>query len=228
LPLIIFNTGYNMRRQKFFENITNIAKFGLLGTFLTFVFYSLFTYLLFYFNDGYLWAYDFDATNITGNDKTRFKFKLDVWQILFVCSIYSSSDIIAAVTIIKFDEQPVLFSLILGEGLFNDAVAIILYQTMKEFLILEKDPDVVFNTNDKMVYLQVVWHFIYLSVSSVIIGVVCGLVGALMTKHMRFISHSAIGEGSLIISLAMIGYFISEIFELSGIVSLLMTAIVMS
>jgi hypothetical protein len=32
----------------------------------------------------------------------------------------------------------------------------------------------------------------------------------------------------LIISLAMIGYFISEIFELSGIVSLLMTSIVMS
>jgi sodium/hydrogen exchanger-like protein 6/7 len=41
LPLIIFATGFNMRRQKFFENIVNIAKFGLLGTTLTFIFYSL-------------------------------------------------------------------------------------------------------------------------------------------------------------------------------------------
>lgn len=47
LPLIIFATGYNMRRKNFFENITNISKFGLLGTFLTFVFYSLMTWSLF-------------------------------------------------------------------------------------------------------------------------------------------------------------------------------------
>lgn len=52
LPLIIFATGYNMRRKNFFENITNISKFGLLGTFLTFVFYSLMTWTLFQF-DGF-------------------------------------------------------------------------------------------------------------------------------------------------------------------------------
>jgi len=44
LPLIIFATGFNMRRQKFFENIVNIAKFGLLGTTLTFIFYSIMVY----------------------------------------------------------------------------------------------------------------------------------------------------------------------------------------
>ena len=47
ISLIIFATGYNMRRKNFFENITNISKFGLLGTFLTFVFYSLMTWSLF-------------------------------------------------------------------------------------------------------------------------------------------------------------------------------------
>jgi len=44
-----------------------------------------------------------------------------------MCSILSSSDIIAAVTLVKYDEQPKLFSIILGEGLANDAVAIILF-----------------------------------------------------------------------------------------------------
>jgi sodium/hydrogen exchanger-like protein 6/7/sodium/hydrogen exchanger 8 len=43
LPLIVFATGFNIRRRKFFQNIKNIAKFGLLGTLLTFLFYSLLT-----------------------------------------------------------------------------------------------------------------------------------------------------------------------------------------
>ena len=47
LPLIIFTTGYNIRRRKFFSNFVNISKFGLLGTLLTFIFLTLFTYLLF-------------------------------------------------------------------------------------------------------------------------------------------------------------------------------------
>ena len=33
-----------MRRKKFFENIVNISKFGLLGTFFTFIFYGLLTW----------------------------------------------------------------------------------------------------------------------------------------------------------------------------------------
>jgi len=50
LPLIIFATGYNMRRKNFFENIINVTKFGILGTVLTFVFYSLLFTILFEFD----------------------------------------------------------------------------------------------------------------------------------------------------------------------------------
>ena len=49
LPLIIFATGYNMRREKFFENISNIIKFGVVGTLITFSIYSFLTYSFFYF-----------------------------------------------------------------------------------------------------------------------------------------------------------------------------------
>jgi len=42
----------------------------------------------------------------------------------------SSSDAIAAVSIVNFDEQPQLFSIIFGEGIVNDAVAIILFNSV--------------------------------------------------------------------------------------------------
>lgn len=56
-----------------------------------------------------------------------------------MCAILSSSDIIAAVTLVSEEEQPKLFSIILGEGLFNDAVAIILYQTFKSVIEVGAD-----------------------------------------------------------------------------------------
>jgi NhaP-type Na+/H+ or K+/H+ antiporter len=58
---------------------------------------------------------------------------MEIIEIMLVCSILVSSDIIAAMSIIKFDEQPHIFSIILGEGLFNDVVVIVLYTTVLEF-----------------------------------------------------------------------------------------------
>lgn len=47
LPLIIFASGYNMKRKRFFENMTNLTKFGLVGTLITFLVYSSMTYGMF-------------------------------------------------------------------------------------------------------------------------------------------------------------------------------------
>jgi sodium/hydrogen exchanger-like protein 6/7 len=44
LPLIIFPSGYNMRRKKFFRNIGTIMKFGFIGTIFCFALYSGMTY----------------------------------------------------------------------------------------------------------------------------------------------------------------------------------------
>lgn len=63
---------------------------------------------------------------------------------------------------------------------------------------------------------------------SILVGSICGVIPTLLLKHCRFISHSAIGESTLLLIFAMIGYFVSEILEISGIVSILCTSLVYS
>jgi solute carrier family 9 (sodium/hydrogen exchanger), member 6/7 len=153
-------------------------------------------------------------------------------EVLFICSIFCSSDIIAAVTIIKFEEQPTLFSVILGEGLFNDAVAVILYQTMKNVVLEIKEDgngkDDIEDFQTVGFFFETVWFFLKLCFNSILVGTLSGVIPTWLLKKCRFISHSAIGESTLLLIFAMIGYFLSEVFHLSGIVSILCTSLVYS
>lgn len=55
LPPIVFASGYNMKRQKFFENFRNILLFGLFGTILQFILFTVFTYIV--VQADILWKY---------------------------------------------------------------------------------------------------------------------------------------------------------------------------
>ena len=56
LPPIVFASGYNMKRKKFFENFMNILLFGLFGTMITFTAFSVMTYIVVQFD--ILWKYN--------------------------------------------------------------------------------------------------------------------------------------------------------------------------
>jgi len=76
--------------------------------------------------------------------------------------------------------------------------------------------------------IKIAGDFIWLSFRSILIGLGFGLLPTLMTKHFRFLSHSSIFEASILISFAMMSYFLSDLWKLSGIVSLLVCTLVMS
>ena len=58
---------------------------------------------------------------------------LSTLEILLMCSLLCSTDVIAAVSLINPAEKPKLFSLVFGEGITNDAVSIILFNTVVNF-----------------------------------------------------------------------------------------------
>ena len=74
----------------------------------------------------------------------------------------------------------------------------------------------------------VIADFFKISICSILIGVVFGVICTLMTKNLRFISQSAVFESTLLISCAMCGYMLSEMFHLSAICSLLVSSIIYS
>ena len=43
LPPVVFSSGYNMRRRRFFENIGYVLLFGILGTFICFTLFTIIT-----------------------------------------------------------------------------------------------------------------------------------------------------------------------------------------
>ena len=95
LPLIIFPSGYNMRRKKFFRNIKTIMKFGFIGTLFCFTIYTAMTFGL--WKAGLITKWSIQENKDIPLDWTMF-------EILSICSLLCSSDVIAAISMINYSD----------------------------------------------------------------------------------------------------------------------------
>ena len=98
-------------------------KFGFLGTIICF---SLYTAMLY----GALelcWITKFDSVQ---QIDVCLKETMGIFEVLSICALLCSSDVIAAIAMISYSDQPKLFSIVYGEGVFNDIVSIILFNTV--------------------------------------------------------------------------------------------------
>ena len=85
----------------------------------------------------------------------------------------------------------VLFFLVFGESLLNDAVTVVLYNTFKTFQEMEE-----IATEQ---YFLAIGAFFTVSLGGVALGVICGLVSCLITKytsHVRVVEPLGLGEPS--------------------------------
>ena len=212
LPPIIFAAGYNMKRKEFFKNFKNIILFGLFSTLIQFIVFSFFTYIVVQMD--ILWKFSLE----TGVYEP---FTLSIMEIMLMCSLLVCTDAVAAVSIVKYDEQPKLFSLIFGEGITNDAVCIILFNTVYEYA----GPDSEFTSTTPF---KVLFGFIKLGFFSIFIGVLFGVLSAYVLKKFRFLTVNPVIEVNLVFVFGYLSYCVTELFHYSGIIALLVAGIVMA
>jgi NhaP-type Na+/H+ or K+/H+ antiporter len=63
--------------------------------------------------------------------------EIDVMKIFLFTALLCSSDVVAAVSIVSYEAQPKLYSCVFGEGVFNDIVSIILFNTVNSLQTVE-------------------------------------------------------------------------------------------
>ncbi|CAH9080473.1 unnamed protein product [Cuscuta europaea] len=198
LPPIIFNAGFQVKKKQFFRNISTIMLFGAVGTLISFIIISL----------GAIGI--FKKMNI-GN--------LEIGDYLAIGAIFSATDSVCTLQVLNQDETPLLYSLVFGEGVVNDATSIVLFNAVQNFDLS--------NINSAVV-LQLFGNFFYLFILSTLLGVFAGLLSAFVIKKLYFGRHSTDREVAIMILMAYLSYMLAELFALSAILTVFFCGIVMS
>ena len=195
LPPIVLEAGYTLDRQSFFSNIGSIFVYAVIGTSVSTVIvgYGLYSAAC----NGVIPLNSYNAL-----------------EALMFGSLISATDPVATLTLMGnpiIGAPQLLYSLVFGEAVLNDAVAIVLYKTFEGFLTEEFTNITVFWAFTK---------FIYISVGSVILGFIVGLLCAFIFKKAEILDTLPHMEISLILLFAYSSYFIAELSGLSGIMAL--------
>ncbi|KAF8401558.1 hypothetical protein HHK36_012500 [Tetracentron sinense] len=134
-------------------------------------------------------------------------------------AIFSATDSVCTLQVLNQDETPLLYSLVFGEGVVNDATSVVLFNAIQNFDLSNISTGIA---------LEFVGNFFYLFIASTMLGVLTGLLSAYIIKKLYFGRHSTDREVALMILMAYLSYMMAELFYLSGILTVFFCGIVMS
>ena len=148
---------------------------------------------------------------------------LKMVDILMLSCILSATDTVAALSLVKESRYPKLNSILFGEGIMNDAVSILIFRSVKNYVLKED-----FEQFGVQTAFIIGLDFVYLLVMSLIIGILFGLAITILFKKFSSFKEFPIRETSLMILIAYLSYQVAEVLKLSGIISLFVCGIVMA
>lgn len=199
LPPIILDAGYFMPNRLFFDHLGTILLFAVVGT----VFNTLTI-------GASLWACG--QTGMFGCPTPL----LDMFLFSALISAVDPVAVLAVFEEIHVDE--VLYIVVFGESLLNDAVTVVLYHMFEAYT--EMGPSRLMYTD----FLAGFASFLVVAVGGTCIGVVWGFATGLVT---RFTHEVRVIEPIFIFVMAYLAYLNAEMFHMSGILAITFCGITM-
>lgn len=202
LPPIIFESGYNLHKGDFFQNIGTIVLFAVIGTAISAMLFGGCIYLL---------------------GKADVVYRLNLVESFAFGSLISAVDPVATLAIFQaIDVDQILYMLVFGESMLNDAVSIVLTTTILEL----SHPEMATGSGGVM-FLHGLWRFCLMFFASAGIGVVFGIVSTMLLKFIDLRKTPSLEFGMMLI-FSYTPYALAEGLHLSGIMAILFCGIVMS
>ncbi|XP_064395116.1 sodium/hydrogen exchanger 2-like isoform X2 [Halichondria panicea] len=214
LPPIVLESGYFLDIRAFFENFTTIIVFAVIGTLWNTVAIGMTLFGLY-------------EANLLLTEPSLQNSIFNIPVALLFGTICSAVDPVAVLAV--FDDihvNKLLHILVFGESLLNDAVTIVLFNVLRAFsnrpfdTSLSDDQRIIPFTD---VVIGVVQFFVVV-LASFVIGVLMGMIAAFIT---RFSEHVHVLEPIIVFTMGYLSYILADMFEFSGIVSLIFCAITM-
>lgn len=202
LPFIVLSAGYNLKRRRIFRNIGKIIVYGVIGTILNFVFISLFAGL--FSSWGAIYTDQGNTEYLTFEDT------------LYLGAVLSASDAVCVLSLVQENKTPQLHSLIFGEHIINDAIAILLLRSIKY---------AGFESFTAVNFFSFCGIFVVESILGVVFGIIFGLLAALATRYLWSLREDPSKEVALMFYIAWLGYVVAEIFGVSGVITILICGI---
>ncbi|KAM4694361.1 sodium/hydrogen exchanger 9 [Discoglossus pictus] len=201
LPPIIFHAGYSLKKRHFFRNLGSILTYAFLGTAISCIVIGLIMYgfVKAMMQLGQIQFGDFHFTDC-----------------LFFGSLMSATDPVTVLAI--FHELHVdtdLYTLLFGESVLNDAVAIVLTYSITIYRPKENP-----NIFDAAAFFQCVGNFLGIFAGSFAMGSAYAVVTALLTKFTKLCEFPMLETG-LFFLLSWSAFLSAEAAGLTGIVAVL-------
>lgn len=193
LPPIILNSGYELHQANFFRNIGTILTFAFAGTFISAIVLGV-----------VLWLYT--RINLDGFDpKPTFVDAISVGATL------SATDPVTILAIFNtYKVDPKLYTIIFGESILNDAIAIVLFETAQRY-----NKGAEGGTLGFISLIEGIGIFLAVFFGSLVIGVIIGIATALGLKYTYVRKFPKI-ESCIIVLIAYSSYFFANGLHMSG------------